>query len=193
MKKLFALLALVCAGTLGAAEPPTGVAEYLTFSSAGTFSLATGNSTKNWDGMLYYSTDASTWTEWNGTSSIASSGNGELYLCGVENTKIGGDDGSYCFVLTGTAISCSGNIETLLDHKTVETGGTFTGDPEIGVTYYMEAPSLLTVHTDRLGATIAGTATTVPAGESITIDKPTVGAGETFMGWYVDGALRTAE
>ena len=88
------------------------------------FTLKTYNTTKNWDGTLEYSTDKSTWNTWNGTE-ISSAGS-KLYLRGTGNTKITGDSLNYRFVFTGTnalKIVCEGNIENLLDYKTVSAGG----------------------------------------------------------------------
>ena len=88
------------------------------------FTLKTGNTTKNWDGTLEYSTDKSTWNTWNGTE-ISSVGN-KLYLRGTGNTKIAGNSSDYSFVFTGTdalKIACKGNIENLLDYTTVRSGG----------------------------------------------------------------------
>ena len=98
---------------------------YLSFIGNEDFTLKTGNTTKNWDGTLEYSTDASTWNTWNGTE-ISSAGN-KLYLRGTGNTKITGSNSSnYRFVFTGTnalKIACKGNIENLLDYETVSAGG----------------------------------------------------------------------
>ena len=74
---------------------------------------------KGWNGTLYYSTDVKTWTEWNGSQ--ISSENGKLYLRGTGNTKITGSDysGEYRWILSGSDIACTGNIENLLDYETV--------------------------------------------------------------------------
>ena len=89
------------------------------------FTLKTSNTTKNWDGILEYSTDMKTWSIWDGTK-ISSSAN-KLYLRGIGNTKITGyaTNEYRNFVFTGTdslKISCEGNIETLLDYETVIVG-----------------------------------------------------------------------
>ena len=94
------------------------------------FTLKTNNTSKNWDGTLEYSTDTTTWNTWDGTE-ISSAGS-KLYLRGTGNTKITGDSYNYRFVFTGTdalKIVCEGNIENLLDYKTVSAGGhpTMTG------------------------------------------------------------------
>ena len=90
------------------------------------FTLKTYNSTKNWDGVLEYSTDAKRWSEWNGTQQIDSSSDGRLYIRGKGNTKITGGTDTY----RGWRFSseklirfkCLGNIENLLDHEMVKTG-----------------------------------------------------------------------
>lgn len=98
---------------------------YLTFKSPSSFTLKVDNTTKNWNGTLEYSTDASTWTTWDGTTTLTSAtkerGN-VLYLRGTGNTVIGGSTTSYTWVFTGSNISCIGNIENLLDYATVEAG-----------------------------------------------------------------------
>ena len=101
--------------------PPT----YLTFSSPNSFTLAVNDTTKHWDGTLEYSTDTSTWSTWDGTTTLSSATSGSknvLYLRGTGNTVITGSDSNYKWVLTGTDISCIGNIENLLDYATVESG-----------------------------------------------------------------------
>ena len=97
---------------------------YLSFIGNEDFTLKTGNTTKNWDGTLEYSTDTSTWNTWNGTE-ISSVGS-KLYLRGTGNTKITGNSFDYRFVFIGTdalQIACEGNVENLLDYETVSAGG----------------------------------------------------------------------
>ena len=93
---------------------------FLTFSSPEPFTLSVNNATKNWDGTLEYSTDKYTWTEWNGTTTLNSADN-KLYVRGTGNSVISGGYGKG-WKLSGTAISCFGNIETLLDWQTVVQG-----------------------------------------------------------------------
>ena len=98
---------------------------YLTFSSPNSFTLKVNDAIKHWDGTLEYSTDASTWSTWDGTTTLSSATSGSknvLYLRGTGNTVITGDSTDYKWVLTGTDISCIGNIEHLLDYVTVEAG-----------------------------------------------------------------------
>ena len=104
------------------AAPPK---PYLTFKSPSSFTLKVDNTTKNWNGTLEYSTDASTWTTWDGTTTLTSATkerSNVLYLRGTGNTVIGGSTTSYTWVFTGSNISCIGNIENLLDYATVEAG-----------------------------------------------------------------------
>ena len=99
---------------------------YLTFKSPNSFTLAVNDTTKHWNGTLEYSTDASTWTTWNGTTSLSSATKGRsnvLYMRGTGNTVITGkNDINYRWVLTGNDIKCIGNIENLLDYATVTAG-----------------------------------------------------------------------
>ena len=98
---------------------------YLTFSSPSSFTLAVNDTTKHWDGTLEYSTDASTWSTWDGTTTLSSATSGSenvLYLRGTGNTVIAGNNSNYKWVLTGTDIKCIGNIENLLDYATVASG-----------------------------------------------------------------------
>ena len=101
------------------------VKSYLTFKSPSSFTLKVNDTTKHWNGTLEYSTDTSTWTTWNGTSTLSAVDNGAeyvLYLRGTGNNVICGDRYTYRWVLTGTGISCIGNIENLLDYATVTAG-----------------------------------------------------------------------
>lgn len=98
---------------------------YLTFKSPSSFTLAVNDTTKHWNGTLEYSTDASTWTTWGGTTTLTSATKGSrdvLYLRGTGNTVITGNNSNYKWILTGTGIKCIGNIETLLDYATVTAG-----------------------------------------------------------------------
>ena len=101
---------------------PDGIS-YLTFSSRNSFTLKVNNLTKHWDGTLEYFASDETWTVWDGTSSLLAEANGSeyvLYLRGTGNTVISNYTG---WNLEGSDISCIGNIETLLDYATVESGG----------------------------------------------------------------------
>ena len=102
---------------------------YLTFNSPNSFTLAVGDATKHWDGTLEYSTDETTWSTWDGTTTLSSVDNdGEhvLYLRGTGNTVIGYHTATantyISWVISGTDVRCNGNIETLLDYATVEAG-----------------------------------------------------------------------
>ena len=106
------------------------VVPYLTFSSPNSFTLAVGDATKHWDGTLEYSTDTSTWSAWDGTTTLSSATSGSdnvLYLRGTGNTKIGyydevNEEDYIPWTINGTGVHCDGNIENLLDYATVEAG-----------------------------------------------------------------------
>ncbi len=100
------------------------VKPYLTFSSSSEFSIGTASNMKHWNGTLYYSTNASSWSVWNGTTRINSAG-GKLYLRGVGNSIITGPDtlAYWTFSSSSSEISCDGNIENLLNWQVVEAGG----------------------------------------------------------------------
>ena len=98
---------------------------YLTFSSSNRFTLAVNDATKHWDGTLECFASNKIWTSWDGTitlSSVENDGEHVLYFRGTGNTKITGNSLNYKWVLTGTDISCIGNIENLLDYETVVSG-----------------------------------------------------------------------
>ena len=104
---------------------PPATPPYLTFSSPSSFTLKVNDTTKHWDGTLEYSTDASTWSNWDGATTLSSATSGSdnvLYLRGTGNTVITGSDSNYRWVITGSDISCIGNIEHLLDYATVQSG-----------------------------------------------------------------------
>ncbi len=96
-------------------------AQLLSFESDSKFTLATANGAKNWNGKLEYSVNLNTWKEWDGTE-ISSSAGGKLYLRGLGNGYLtsGINDPDKCFVLTGSNISCNGDIMALLDYTAPE-------------------------------------------------------------------------
>ncbi len=101
---------------------------YMRFYSTASFSLNMWENWGNWDGTLQYSTNANTWTTWNGTTTIsaaATSGVYNLYLRGINNSYITMNDPvedyAHSFEFTGTQpIDCEGNIESLLDYTAVD-------------------------------------------------------------------------
>ena len=98
---------------------------YLTFKSPSSFTLKVNDTTKHWNGTLEYSTNTSTWSTWDGTTTLSSVTKGSsnvLYLRGTGNTVITGNSSDYKWVLTGNNIKCIGNIENLLDYATVTAG-----------------------------------------------------------------------
>ena len=89
--------------------------------------------TKGWNGTLEYFNNFDlaladdNWATWDGSEitsglDVDNTGNYCILLKGTGNTKIAGN-GNNKFVLTGSNISCDGNIETLLDYGTVVNGG----------------------------------------------------------------------
>lgn len=103
-------------------------ANYLEFRSSHSILLRTYNALKNWDGILEYSTDGTSWNVWEG--SLIYSTTGKLCLRGTGNTRIaetsaGALANSFLenrWVLMGQDISCLGNIENLLDYGMVAEG-----------------------------------------------------------------------
>ena len=99
---------------------------YLTFSSKNSFTLTAAHNKKTWDGTLEYFASDETWTVWDGGrwNSLSAAYNGTeyvLYLRGTGNTGITSSSVS-SWELDGSDIACIGNIETLLDYSTVESG-----------------------------------------------------------------------
>lgn len=118
----------------------------LTFSSPNTFSIS---ASAYWDGVIEYSTNCRTWNTWDG-SQISGI---KLYFRGSNNSRISSKEMDYGTIsngwkLTGTDISCTGNIETLLDYSTVESGEHPTMAPHCcasmfyGCTSLTQAPEL---------------------------------------------------
>ena len=102
---------------------------YLTFISPYAFTVSV--STPGWDGTMEYSTDATTWTAWDGSAITSAVGVNDdagyyvVYLRGSGNTVVVGSTaaGATGFTLDGTSIQCKGNIEMLLDYATAKAGG----------------------------------------------------------------------
>ena len=123
------------------------ITNYLTFSSPNPFSISV--ETPGWDGTLYCSTDTATWAEWTGSNIEATEVDGTyaLYFRGIGNTIITGDI-FYEWTFSGSSISCTGNIENLLDYETVAAGQHPTMAPYCyssmfdGCTNLTTAPSL---------------------------------------------------
>lgn len=103
------------------------VTDCLTFSSPNSFTLKAGITPDTpdreswdkytWEGTLEYSTDSSVWHIWDGSRIMAD--NGKLYLRGTGNTRI---SCNVAWSIEGTDVSCTGNIENLLDYTTVAKG-----------------------------------------------------------------------
>lgn len=163
---------------------------YLTFTGeTGDFNLTLGSSgAKEWDGTVEYSTDASNWTVWDGTS--INSANSKLYLRGKNNTKFFTAAGA-CLKLSEKA-SCSGNINFLLDY---ENPPTTIGDSSFSCLFYgctnlTAAPELPATTLGKQsysamfhGCTSLATAPALPA--------TTLGAGCYYMMFKNCSALTT--
>lgn len=114
-------------GTSEIPEPAPVVIPYLTFEEESGNDFTFQMSAKNWDGTLEYSTDGNTWTEYADVSTVVDSVNGKLYLRGSNNTRFAtststsdSSNSSIIQILPNTAhIRCIGNVETLLDYRTV--------------------------------------------------------------------------
>ena len=95
--------------------------EYLAFSSPSAFTMSVTN--PGWDGKLEYSTDAVNWKEWKGEAISGTT----LYFSGTGNTKITGGNinyyDKYKWTISGRSVSCTGNIESLLDWRIASAGG----------------------------------------------------------------------
>jgi hypothetical protein len=104
--------------------PPVPPA-YITFSSPAAFTLSIIGSVKLWDGIVEYSTDGESWSEWSGLTTLPSGvkdGGNVLYVRGEGNTIITGPSagtakGAWHF--SGTNIMVSGMINSLLDYHGV--------------------------------------------------------------------------
>ena len=100
---------------------PADLDTALEFASPEAFSIS---APQFWGGKIEY-TNGSGWKVWSGIK-IDSSQIGcknAIYLRGIGNTRIGPGATSRRWTMTGNNISCNGNIELLLDWKTVKNGG----------------------------------------------------------------------
>lgn len=87
----------------------------LVFSSDGNFTLSVAS--PQWDGTIEYSIDnGKTWNTWDG-SELSGTSSQPIYLRGTGNTVIAKNK-----AWTFTGKYCTGNIETLLDYRTVANG-----------------------------------------------------------------------
>lgn len=109
-----------------------GVNAYLRFHSTQRFYVSNYHGSKDWDGHLYYSTDGATWLEWDGTAAIFSGDTNEIFMRGKGNTVITGMQtqlyNERWLFTPNIYVECDGNIECLLDWRTVAAGR----HPEMG-------------------------------------------------------------
>lgn len=102
---------------VGAFLSPAGC---LTFRSPNPFTLEFPGVNSEFSN-LEYSTTGTTWTVVSKGETVNSGSSNGLYVRGTGNIAITGATGGK-FTLTGADISISGNIETLLDYQTVDSG-----------------------------------------------------------------------
>ena len=118
---------------------------YLTFRSPNSFSIS---ATKRWNGTIEYSTDTVNWTTWTGAEISAEQSGAEyfLYMRGSGNTTISATSStaSGAWKLTGSNISCEGDIETLREYSgTPSTMGAYCYQQMfMGQTALVKAPTL---------------------------------------------------
>ena len=117
------------------ASKPVTPSDSILFYSLQDFTLSIKNRTKNWNGILEYSTDRTTWTEWDGIVDLHPNKKYlwyVLYIRGSNNVRISGggnhltDQG---FSAAGSGITCCGNLAALLDYQNIPTIG-YGGDFE---------------------------------------------------------------
>lgn len=114
-----AIAQLVVTVTLKYAEP-TAIKLY-----GNNLTFKTANSTKTWDGTLQTSIDGKTWQDYTaGNTVTADSDKKVIYIRGIENKRINVNNNNYSGFLNigGSDISVSGDLNSLLDYKTVENG-----------------------------------------------------------------------
>ena len=120
--------------------------------SSGSFTLSFAPDEKTWNGTIQWTNGTALWQAWNGADTLTSSG-AKLYLRGIGNTQIMRNVGAYSngFVIVGSAVSCSGNIETLLDYQTVANGQHPSQEKRCFGALFRDCTSLVSAPT--LGAT----------------------------------------
>ena len=119
-------LELALAEKYGNEAPVSVITSYLTFSSASAFTLAAPQG-KTWDGTLMFSLDGVTWVKWFGEEIASQTVNGQdqILLGGYGNRTFTGSGFSYnasIFEISGSSVSCTGDIRTLLDFRKAELG-----------------------------------------------------------------------
>ena len=173
MNDLFEYLLAMQSGGGGGFAPPVAPKDALLFYSSKEIGISITNGAKNWDGTLYYSTDNSTWNEWDGTTEIVSAldkGWHRIFLRGVNNRWIAGGDGEG-FVIRGSSVECKGNCNNLLNYAaTPVLGGKCFRELFQNCTSLVSAPALpATTLADRCypymfnGCTSLTTAPALPA------------------------------
>ena len=106
---------------------------FITLSSPNSFTLATQDGSKYWNGTIEYSTNNQTWTTWTGASISSGARNNqyELLLRGTGNTTLTGTTSSndyisttapnYQWNITGSNVTLSGDIRNIMDYTNIVT------------------------------------------------------------------------
>ncbi|MBR4740324.1 MAG: leucine-rich repeat protein, partial [Bacteroidales bacterium] len=92
-------------------ENASSASQYLTFSSRGTTTVSLTNVGNNAP-VLYYSTDAQTWTQWD-YSGLTFTADAPLYICGDNPQGFG--TGNSSFRMSGDNVAVSGDIMSLIN------------------------------------------------------------------------------
>lgn len=92
------------------------VNHFLTFSAPSEFTIRVNS--PGWNGVIEYSTDGQNWNTWDGSALTGT----VLHFRGIGNTVVTGERTGRIWRMSGSQISCTGNIETLLDYQVVQSG-----------------------------------------------------------------------
>ena len=115
-------LMLAMAGAVYADSEPEGC---IAFTSSKEFTVSLGDTENGstWDGTVQYSKDGKDWENYTAGDIITAAGSEDgysVFFRGEGNHHICNDRGETRFRLNGEEISCSGNIENLLDYTEVQ-------------------------------------------------------------------------
>lgn len=101
---------------------------YLWLVSDTSFTLGVTNVTKNWNGTLETCTDGTTWSSWNGSTTVTAgviNGKYRIGLRGTGNTKFSTGSApytDYTFTISGINVTFEGYLASLFDYQTVASG-----------------------------------------------------------------------
>ena len=123
---LFQLNTFAEEDTEKALQAPNALEGCIVFTSDGPFKVSLGPY-KYWTGTMEYSLDRNEWKPYVEGTQIESGSGRTVCFRGTDNSALSKND-YLCSIFTlepsdGSTISCSGNIEALLDYRTVRDGG----------------------------------------------------------------------